>query len=139
MRVAHLRRELFHRRWASAALAVALVAAQGASLAHLSLVRHEICPEHGELIHPDAAPHAVATQPGDPRRPSAFGVEERAAAFGDDHCTVVGHRRESALPSSSDVIVPGEVAPATVCLELAWAPAASEPRFRVAPKQSPPA
>src|SRR5690242_18775471 len=118
MHVAHLRRELFDRRWASAALAVALVAAQGASLAHLALVRHEICPEHGELIH-DAAPHAVAVHPGDPRRPSAFGLEEGAAAFSDDHCTVVGHRRESALPSSSDLILPGEVAPATVCLDLA--------------------
>ena len=139
MRISRLRRDVGRGRWLSAALAVALVAAQGASLAHFALVKHAICPLHGELIHPDADRHgSAAVHPSNGRDAALYGSADESDAFHDDHCGVVGHRREVALPTVSSAILPDDVRLAVTPLELAAAPT-TETRFRLAPKQSPPA
>jgi hypothetical protein len=139
MRFSRLRREVGRGRWLSAALAVVLVAAQGASLAHFAIVRHAICPVHGELIHPGSEPHSppavhATRAPG----PALYGSAQDGDAARDDHCGVVGYRREVALPTISSAILPEDVRPVGTPMTLAWAPT-SETRFRIAPKQSPPA
>ena len=138
MRIARLTRDV-NRRLSSAALAIALVAAQGASLAHLAIVPHAICPVHGELV--EIAPHApITVHPAGPDgRSSMLPSDEGPSAFSDDHCAVVGHRRDVALPASPNALLPGNIAAAVSRLDVAGVPVTSEPRFRVAPKQSPPA
>jgi hypothetical protein len=139
MRVSRLVREVGHGRWQSAALAVALVLAQGASLAHFALVKHAICPLHGELIHPDSEPHAAPVVSAANRaEPALFGSEQDGDASRDDHCGVVGHRREVALTAVTTAVLADAAPAANAPVGLAWAPT-SETRFRVAPKQSPPA
>ena len=138
MRISRQRREVARGRWLSAALAVALVAAQGASLAHFAIVKHAICPLHGELIHPGSEAHrsakAHATRPPGP---ALFGSDQDGNAAQHDHCAVVGHRREVALPSVSSALLRHDVRPVTTPRTLAWAPT-SDVRHRLAPKQSPP-
>jgi hypothetical protein len=138
MRISRLRREVGRGRWLSAALAVALVAAQGASLAHFALVKHAICPVHGELIHPGSEAHrsakAHATRP---TGPALFGSDQDGDEAQHDHCGVVGHRREVAVPTISSAILREDVRPVGTPMTLAWVPT-SETRFRLAPKQSPP-
>jgi hypothetical protein len=139
MRISRLRREVGRGRWLSAALAVVLVAAQGASLAHFAIVKHAICPVHGELIHPGSEPHSspavhATRAPG----PAVYGSEQDGDAARDDHCGVFGYRREVALPTISSAILPEDVRPVGTPMTLAWVPT-SETRFRIAPKQSPPA
>jgi hypothetical protein len=138
MRISRLRGEVCRGRWLSAALAVALVAAQGASLAHFAIVKHAICPLHGELIHPGSEAHrsakAHATRPP---RPALFGSDQDGDAARDDHCGVVGYRREVALPTISSAILPEDVRPVGTPMTLAWVPT-SDVRHRLAPKQSPP-
>jgi hypothetical protein len=140
MGIARLRGDVARGRWAPAALAVALVAAQGATIAHFSIVKHAICPLHGELIHPGAEPHEApavqATHRAD-TEPGLFGADD-SDAFRDDHCSVVGVRREVALPTASSPVLPQDVGPVGTPLTIAWVPT-SETRFRIAPKQSPPA
>jgi hypothetical protein len=125
------------RRWLPTAVAFALFAAQGASFAHLALVKHEYCPEHGEFEHVEASPPArtAAPDPGIPGvapRPAASGSHEHEA------CTVWAHRREATLTARPDVVVALVVQAAKVAPLVTRAPL-SEPRFRLAPKQSPPA
>ncbi len=137
MRISRLR-EVGRGKSLSAALAVALVAAQGASLAHFALVKHAICPLHGELIHPGSDAHPPpAVHASRASGPALFGSERDGDAARDDHCGVVGHRREAAVATVSSALQPHDVRPMPAPLALAWSP--TSPRFRIAPKQSPPA
>jgi hypothetical protein len=122
--------------WLPAAVALALLAAQGAGLAHFALLRHAYCPEHGELIHPESAPQADVSR-GPSSAPGLYG-SKLDRSHGHEHCILSGLRREAILASRSApvAVVPecsGDREPATL-------PAfSSTPRFRLAPKQSPPA
>lgn len=79
------------------------VLAQFSGLAHLLLVRHVTCPVHGELMHAgdrEAAPFEHVRVAGSPAAVVA-GVQSEIDSYDDEHCAVVGHRREQALPVSS--------------------------------------
>jgi hypothetical protein len=90
----------------SLALGLALFALVGqlSSSAHLLLVRHAVCPEHGELIHAAS---------GEPRRsehakaPDGKLALVQASADGDEfadahgHCPIATHRRERGVPSAA--------------------------------------
>jgi hypothetical protein len=139
MRVLRFVREVGHGRWLSAALAVALVLAQGAYLAHFALVKHAICPLHGELIHPDSEPQATPVfHAGNRADPALFGSERDGDASRDDHCGIVGHHREVALPAVTTAVLADAAPAANAPVDLAWA-LTSKTRLRLAPKQSPPA
>jgi hypothetical protein len=131
-----VRRDVARGRWLPGMLALALVAAQGAWLAHFALVKHAYCPEHGELVHLDAAPHtAVGAHPAKTR---GLYAPEEAEQGRHEHCALLGLRREVALPASSSAFLPAYDPPTNVVPGVAWAPS-SDTRFRLAPKQSPPA
>jgi len=137
MDIARLRRVVARGRRISVALAIALVAAQGASLAHFALVRHAICPLHGDLIHLDEGRHEARVGNAiNAAVPGLYGSKE-SDQDRDEHCSVVGVRREVALPAGSGAVLAEDVRPAGEALTAAWVPV-SETRFRIAPKQSPP-
>ena len=143
------RRHVGHAsRYSAVALASFMVVAQLSTFAHLLLVRHVVCPEHGELIHPDeqggragaAAPsHAVAkaTLPG---VSSIQAAAERPATHGHDHCLLASHRRERAtLPVCRvSAVISGPKNVGIRHVEDAPRPA-TVAIFRLAPKNSPPA
>jgi hypothetical protein len=128
-------RDLGRGRWLPAALVFALVGAQGASFAHFALVKHAYCAEHGELVHPDAAPRGGATEHRS-NGPGLYASEDEQH-HGHDHCILNGHRREAVLASPTAAVIQVPDRSSDVEPRLLWAPS-STPRFRIAPKQSPP-
>jgi hypothetical protein len=125
-----------HARSLRAALAILLVAAQGALAAHFALVKHEYCPETGGWIHPGAAPRYQVSAHG-VLQPGLYSAD----ADEDSHpeqCAVIGVRRDAALPAEASALLPVEEGLTSTVLDTAWA-LPSSPRFRLAPKQSPPA
>ena len=132
------------RRLPVAALGLLLVVVQGASLGHLLLERHEVCPEHGELIHAGVAGAGHGWGAGQPagaeseravRAPHA----SEAIAHSDDHCTALATRRELALlPASGGELSVGPSGEVGTLPPRANTQHESRARYDVAPKQSPP-
>jgi len=111
-------------------------------MAHMLLVRHGACSEHGELVH--------AGDTG-AERPPARGVREGSAPEADaddaqagshchDHCWVAAHRQSSIMRHGSCILLPSF----EPCLDAAVEPeqvALRPPAFALyllAPKHSPP-
>jgi hypothetical protein len=99
-------------RYLAACVAVLVVFTQFSSFAHMLLVRHATCPEHGELIHPDedgAAPahHDAVASHDKSQGPSIESGPESANGHGHDHCAVLAHRRDSTtLAAASNCPLP---------------------------------
>ena len=107
--------------------------AQVFALAHLLLVPHTRCAEHGETVHEG---HVVETR----RVPLADGVALAPAASDGgedhDHCQAASDRRTwSGEQSTCDVAILAIEAVAFVVVETESAPRAV---YRTAPKASPP-
>jgi hypothetical protein len=81
--------------------------AQLSSAAHLALVHHERCPEHGEWVH--AREHQAELDAGSTQ--GAPGLEATVAQGGleddHDHCFALSERRDATLSSSSADQLPG--------------------------------
>lgn len=118
--------------------------AQISSFAHFLLVRHVVCPEHGELIHAGDADHAAvhsSRQESDGETPASRGLAAFANGHEHDHCSLLSQRREQwALPAQGLTLKPP---PAIELSTLEWTSTSvqplSIPRFLLAPKGSPPA
>jgi hypothetical protein len=128
---------------ATTAIAVcAWLIGQGSTLAHLALVRHSLCAEHGDFVDANGPEHAAA-------HPHRAGFEPCTAVAADDaqtveredaHCSVVGSRpdRSALALIAARTIDPACAAP------IADAPRKTprvyaNARYRLAPKTSPPA
>jgi hypothetical protein len=110
------------------------------AFAHIALVGHGICAEHGESIH--AANVGLAELTGEAARTLGVVLRAPAASVGHEHehCLCMAHGRERFLVtfSSGDrlsppVLVCSRPAPATSTLASAIA------LWALAPKGSPPA
>ncbi|MDH3202524.1 MAG: hypothetical protein OEM15_16660 [Myxococcales bacterium] len=128
-------RSLVIRR-ACATLGLLALILQGSSGGHMLLVEHTKCAEHGELVH-DAHGHPanLANDPG----PSLLGTSNAQTEASHDHCSLATERRD-AVTSIVGASVTGMltiIAPDDVEIEVT--PSDSAPRFRLAPKNSPPA
>jgi hypothetical protein len=119
-----------------------LLAAQLLALGHLLMVRHTICPEHGETIHTGLSSQAQALPA--PPRPATSDAGLTAdgrppAEDAHDHCLTRANTRERfALLPFLDV-APGPLllaAPLPSRTSAAVAPALAV--LRLAPKNSPP-
>jgi hypothetical protein len=106
-------------------------------LFHLALTRHQVCVEHGELIH--AAHHAAAAGAPAPFDRPALATNVAPDADGHDHCAVADHLRQAGLAPAA------EEAPAAPAATLR-SPARSADRghapialLSLSPKHSPPA
>ncbi|HJX66743.1 MAG TPA: hypothetical protein VJ860_22650 [Polyangia bacterium] len=118
-----------------------LLAAQLLSLGHLLIVRHTICPEHGEAIHSGARSETQALPPTHERATSdpALDVGAAPAEHAHDHCLAQANTRErfALLPSADLTTGPLLLAPLRPSLAaVALTPAVSV--LLLAPKNSPP-
>jgi hypothetical protein len=119
-------------------LATVALAGQVTSFAHLVLVRHVTCAEHGEFVEVGKQ-HAAAKTPRPAPPTAVIAVEMPAGEHGHDHCLLAPMRRDRVVagtPGSFDslhvdaygtigVVAAGEVAPPIALVLLA-------------PKNSPP-
>jgi len=118
------------------ALASILACSQLGGAAHFLLVRHETCPEHGELLHSQvrsATHHAVSG-----RAPGVSNSEEGTGALEHEHCSVFHHQRARAVetPASRPVALLAPAAPSAVPVSRPVTFAIA--LYLVAPKNSPP-
>jgi hypothetical protein len=138
------------------ALTLCAMAGQFASVAHLAVVRHAVCLEHGELVHEDARSRVAGTSARGGRdgratdgratdsrandaRASLQASEPSNAAHGHDHCGVAAHRRDSVVLRAPAL---GVALSGTIALVRSAEPrqrASGRAIFHVAPKCSPPA
>lgn len=85
-------------------LTVVALAGQVSSFAHLALVRHVTCAEHGDLIEVGRERAIVATAA--PRQaPAAFSAAAKSDAHGHEHCLIAPMRRDrlaGGTPASFD-------------------------------------
>jgi hypothetical protein len=123
------------------ALAALCLLAQLASFAHLGLVRHVTCPEHGELVHADADAPAgsVWQERSQSALPSYGAVPTETSAHGHDHCLCTTVRRERWAPQQAHLGFIAQSERRIVSHAGDLQPGASFPLFMLAPKNSPPA
>lgn len=131
------------RQALAATVALLCVATHGASVGHLLLTPHVVCPIHGELVDSGSAHAAALTVPSGPpaaRRDAISPVHggERAE-HADEHCTLLASPRENAIIAASSASLIDLAAD-----EALASPPATNPSldgrvgYAVAPKQSPP-
>ena len=112
---------------------------QGSSGGHMLLIEHTRCAEHGELVHgSEAHDHDAFTHAEADRLAFQSGSKD-ASAEAHEHCALSVDRRD-ATPS----IVHAKVARCPIAASPSAAPDApfilgAAERFRIAPKNSPPA
>jgi hypothetical protein len=129
------------RRASLRATSTLLLAAQLLTLGHLLIVRHTICPEHGEAIHSGSPSETQALRPSHEGATNAPALDGGAAPaeHAHDHCLAQANTRERfALVPVLDV-APGPlllVAPRPSLAAVAVMPALAV--LRLAPKNSPP-
>lgn len=112
---------------------------QLAGVAHMALVRHVTCPEHGELLHAEDDGTPSAPTPADGTASLAALTEDSESSHGHDHCAVAIQRRAQTMPVSR-VAVAHTVSPVTEASNERAAPAMPLGAiYRLAPKSSPPA
>jgi hypothetical protein len=124
-------------RWRSSLLgivtAAALLVGQLSMVAHLLIVEHRQCPEHGELV--DAAP---SHGDGDaPRHTDALDASETEGGHSHSHCLCVVSRREAAIGATAAADVAAPMGPASAVAFGISTPVLCK-RWILAPKNSPP-
>jgi hypothetical protein len=137
MRIARAGRDVARRRPLLAALAVALVGAQGVSLAHFAIVKHAYCAEHGEIIELRAEPAHPGGHTHAGKLPGLYAAYDSSES-GHDHCLASAHRRDAAISPPACAITLNHGGLSALPPSIAWSPSSPD-RFRLAPKQSPPA
>lgn len=113
---------------------------QGSSAGHMLLVEHARCAEHGELIHGDQRHGHGPVARDDAGSPSIAGHSDPGSDETHGHCALWSDRRQTvaAVPQA-------QVGLAPVCDVAGWTMPVRQrvhedsSRFRVAPKNSPPA
>jgi hypothetical protein len=131
------------QRYLALGLALFALIGQLSSSAHLLLVRHAVCPEHGELIH------AASSEPSrteHTKAPEAKASLVQASADADEltdghgHCSIAAQRRERGVPNAASARVA-----ASESIVARSAPAQQQvfafggALLLLAPKNSPPA
>ena len=141
-------------------LALLCLTGQLSTSAHLLLVRHATCPEHGELIdttgrgpsgpsipasgktQTDAAASGTATGGAAPAWPGATAVAAAPAlppGHGHDHCAFLSHQRQELALHAQQRVVDAPALPPPARIAAATRPAFATALFLLAPKNSPPA
>jgi hypothetical protein len=124
-------------------LSILALLAHGAGLGHNLLERHELCHEHGELVHAGEA-HAHADAAGSTRLDDAQPLDalragDEGESHGHEHCALAGSRSQLTLGASASTGLHdhGVAQPVAAPAYLALRDGAA--LHRLAPKQSPPA
>lgn len=112
---------------------------QGSSGGHMLLVEHTRCAEHGELVHKADAHHHEGPSHDESGLPVFRGASEDGSDEAHEHCALTADRRD-ALPLIVDAQASAPVAEVEQSFTLTHPFIPFETRrFRVAPKNSPPA
>jgi hypothetical protein len=120
------------------AVAGALLLAQVAGLAHLLVVEHERCAEHGDIVEGGANHHAAAAAERQERDRASIGNDGDEIA-GHDHCLYLATLRRGAGSERQHVVLVPR-APVDRLVGAETREQASGPSLlRIAPKTSPPA
>jgi hypothetical protein len=88
-------------RYLAACVAALCLVAQFSSFAHMLLVRHATCPDHGELIHANEEGGSASIERGqlanasEEQVPAFEARRDAASEHGHDHCAVLANRRDS--------------------------------------------
>ncbi len=128
-------RSLVIRR-ACGTLAILVLFLQSAGGGHMLLVEHTKCAEHGDLVH-SAHGHSVNLAPNADRSlRSPFNTEDEAS---HEHCSLATERRDAVTPIVDAWVIGTLTIDAPDRFGAAVAPSEIAPRFRLAPKNSPPA
>lgn len=121
--------------WRALGLAVVAVFSlgQSASAIHYAVIAHELCAEHGELIHSDGAAHHSVSNPSSETALEAVEVEHQ-----HDHCDCIksnSHHSLLSAPSASaaDTIFAGAPPGHQKSARLS-----AQSTYSFAPKTSPP-
>ena len=112
---------------------------QGSSGGHMLLVEHSRCAEHGELVHAEKAHDHQASEHVETHRVAFESGSDESSDEAHEHCALSVDRRDALLS-----IVEAQIAPSRIELSASASPDAALPfvatkRFRIAPKNSPPA
>ena len=142
LNVTGLARLLARRRVAfralATALAVLLLGGQALSLLHEIIVPHEVCAEHGELVH--SSSHALAGVSRHAQPVNSISASNAPQAHEHDHCTVATRRVEQLAAPLEQSTYHIAIDSITAGIgEAETASAVGPPLLQLAPKQSPPA
>lgn len=108
------------------------------ALAHLWLVPHTRCAEHGETVHDDHAAEAPRVHAPERADLSASpAAPDGATDDGHDHCQLLTDRR--AVTAERSVVVARACSFAGTTFQLVEHTAPGRALYRIAPKVSPPA
>jgi hypothetical protein len=111
----------------------------GSNGAHLLLVEHSRCAEHGEMVHYGEGHHHEASGHLEPGSPALHGTPDDLPEEAHEHCALSAEHRPAliAIGDSQWSVhvcqVRVDFAPVTALVTT------DSTRFRVAPKNSPPA
>ncbi len=135
-----MRRQTSTARRPVLAIALLALSTQVASVGHLLLVRHTMCPEHGELVESAASGGPAARAAAVARRSASSAIRADAVALeehGHVHCALAANRRAAHTPAAlASVKMPPSPAPAAPACALARP--LLQAIYVLAPKASPP-
>lgn len=125
-------------RWLATLLALVVLVGPLSSALHFLIVRHGVCPEHGELTHlgPDGqATHAREANDG----PVLESTRRAPAPHADEHCALAAVPPSPSAPPEAAPLVGPALLGSQVCSGLVPALAHPQvPALALAPKASPP-
>jgi hypothetical protein len=126
----------------STALAVVCLLGPIVAQAHMLLVQHATCAEHGELVHLDGvngdSVGTDATASSDLTTVSSASLED-AKPHGHDHCAAASARRIQAPVDRPQLNLPAAASATAAPFDLDAPSGAPVALYRLAPKNSPPA
>ena len=100
------------------------------------LVEHTKCAEHGELAH---GAHGHPGELGADAGQALRSTSDRGLEASHDHCSLATNRRDAVTPIDGASVAGVLTILAPDRLEIEVAPSEIAPRYRLAPKNSPPA
>ena len=121
------------------ALILLIVISQFGALLHLSLAKHAVCPEHGELVHVDVHGLEAQAAPSD-ERPGAYDPAGPIRSDEHDHCAVAVIRDEPGICPKAFVLraPPAGAVASSVATPVECVRTPGVATYLLAPKQSPP-
>lgn len=112
---------------------------QGSSGGHMLLVEHTRCAEHGELVHDGATHHHEGSAQVEAGVAAFQGVPDEGSGEAHEHCALTVDRLDALLSIADAQVSARFFEPQAAFTSTALSNAVETRRFRVAPKNSPPA
>ena len=112
---------------------------QGSTSGHILLVEHTRCAEHGELVHRGDSHEHVDSEHAHADAAALEGTPSEGSDEAHDHCALSVDRRGAVAAIVSPELLTQALEVAQGFARTDAQPVAHTARFRIAPKNSPPA